>query len=330
MYNGDFSKWVNAAGAQIPIYDPTTQAINSTTGVVTRTPFANNQIPQTLIAPDATKALGVFASGRRPIAPNNGAAPGTLGLRHQQLPDHLRLPGQPDQQVEHQGRPHLLRQGPHLRLLRLRSRKDGPGSAGPATLPGNYTNYNDLTQSSDVFRMSWDHTFGPTKYNHFYAGGNNWRQNHNPPQEYIGNWKRQVLPAQRAGLQREPGQLHLQQRLRRLGRPGQQRLGKHRLRLQRRFHLGQGHAHLQGRRHVPADALQRLRPPVRLRLRRASTSRKPDAAAIPTSPPPAAIRSPPCCSGYADSGSSIPSASSASSSLTSPATCRTTGASAGN
>ncbi len=37
--------------------------------------------------------------------------------------------------------------------------------------------------------MSWDHTFGPTKFNHFYAGGNNWRQNHESPQEYIGNWK---------------------------------------------------------------------------------------------------------------------------------------------
>ena len=29
----------------------------------------------------------------------------------------------------------------------------------------------------------------PTKFNHFYAGGNNWRQDHKPPQEYIGNWK---------------------------------------------------------------------------------------------------------------------------------------------
>ncbi len=46
-----------------------------------------------------------------------------------------------------------------------------------------------------MFRFSWDRTFGPTKLNHFYAGGNNWRQDHNPPQEYIGNWKRQVLPA---------------------------------------------------------------------------------------------------------------------------------------
>ena len=78
MYKGDFSKWVNAAGAQIPIYDPTTQAI-SNNGTVTRTPFANNQIPQALIAPEASKALGVFASGGGgQLAPNNGAAPGTL------------------------------------------------------------------------------------------------------------------------------------------------------------------------------------------------------------------------------------------------------------
>ncbi len=37
MYNGDFSKWVDAAGAVIPIYDPTSQQINATTGAVTRT-----------------------------------------------------------------------------------------------------------------------------------------------------------------------------------------------------------------------------------------------------------------------------------------------------
>ena len=63
------------------------------------------------------------------------------------------------------------------------------GPDGPATLPGNYTNYNDLRQYSDVVRFSWDWTFSPTQLNHFFAGGNNWRQNHNPPQEYTGNWQ---------------------------------------------------------------------------------------------------------------------------------------------
>jgi hypothetical protein len=64
-----------------------------------------------------------------------------------------------------------------------------PGPDGPATLPGLYTNYNDLTQGTDVLRFSWDWTFSPTKLNHFYAGGNNWVQDHKPPQEYIGGWK---------------------------------------------------------------------------------------------------------------------------------------------
>ena len=30
MYNGDFSKWVNAAGTLIPIYDPATTKADST------------------------------------------------------------------------------------------------------------------------------------------------------------------------------------------------------------------------------------------------------------------------------------------------------------
>jgi hypothetical protein len=189
MYKGDFSKWVNAAGAQIPIYDPTTQVISST-GAVTRTPFANNQIPQALIAPEASKALGVFASGTGgQLAPNNGAAPGTLAYVTN---NYLVTAGS---QVNPINKWSI--KGDHLFSAKDRisgyygydREKTVPGPAGPSTLPGNYTNYNDLTQYSDVFRMSWDHTFGPTKYNHFYAGGNNWRQNHNPPQEYVGNWK---------------------------------------------------------------------------------------------------------------------------------------------
>ena len=100
-------------------------------------------------------------------------------------------------------------------------------------------NYNDLQQKSDVFRMSWDWTISPTKLNHFYAGGNNWRQDHKPPQEYIGNWKRQILPGQRAGLQRQPGAAEFE-RLRIVGRTGRQRFGKHHIRVQRRLHLDQG------------------------------------------------------------------------------------------
>jgi hypothetical protein len=63
------------------------------------------------------------------------------------------------------------------------------GPDGPPTLPGLFSNYNDLIQYSDVVRFSWTWSLSPTKINYFYAGGNNWRQDHKPPQEYIGNWQ---------------------------------------------------------------------------------------------------------------------------------------------
>ena len=189
MYKGDFSKWVNASGTMIPIYDPTTQ-VTAADGTVTRTPFAGNQIPQSLIDPTAVKALGVFASGPGgQLTPNNGAAPGTLAYVNNNF---LVTQGSQINPINK-----FSIKGDHIFSVKDRisgyygydREKIVPGPAGPSTLPGYYTNYNDLTQYTDVFRMSWDHTFGPTKFNHFYAGGNNWRQNHNPPQEYLGNWK---------------------------------------------------------------------------------------------------------------------------------------------
>jgi Carboxypeptidase regulatory-like domain len=188
MYKGDFSKWVNAAGQQIPIYDPTTQVVNSD-GTVTRTPFANNQIPQALIDPSATKALGVFASGGGQLLPNNGAAPGTVAYVNNNYVVSNGSQVNPINKFSIKG-DHIF--STHDRISGYYGydrEKTVPGADGPSTLPGYYTNYNDLTQYSDVFRFSWDHTFGASRFNHFYAGGNNWQQNHNPPQEYIGNWK---------------------------------------------------------------------------------------------------------------------------------------------
>ena len=66
---------------------------------------------------------------------------------------------------------------------------------GPKTLPGNYSNYNDLQRLSDVVRFSWDWTISSNKLNHFYSGGNNWRENHDPPQATIKSgtsWKDKV------------------------------------------------------------------------------------------------------------------------------------------
>jgi Carboxypeptidase regulatory-like domain len=188
MYNGDFSKWVDASGKQIPIYDPTTQTTGAN-GVVTRTPFPNNQIPKNLFDPLAVKALSVFQAGAGPLMPNTGAAPGTVGYVNNNYNVASGSQVSPINKLSIKG-DHIFSERDRISGYYGYDRESlVPGPDGPSTLPGLYTNYNDLRQDSDVVRFSWDHTFSPTKFNHFYAGGNNWRQNHNPPQEYIGNWK---------------------------------------------------------------------------------------------------------------------------------------------
>src|SRR5215813_12003127 len=57
MYDGDFRNWVDAQGARIPIYDPTSQT-TAANGTVTRQVFANNVVPKTLFDPVVQKAIG--------------------------------------------------------------------------------------------------------------------------------------------------------------------------------------------------------------------------------------------------------------------------------
>jgi hypothetical protein len=181
MYNGDFSNWVTSTGKQIPIYDPTT-------GAATRTQFPGNKIPVSMFNATAIQALKVFqASGT--LTPNTGAAPGTAAYVNNNYIIANGSQVQPVNKVSIKG-DHLFNEKQRISGYYGYDRESiVAGPDGPATLPGLYSNYNDLHQSSDVIRFSWDWTFGPTKFNHFYAGGNNWRQDHKPPQEYVGNWQ---------------------------------------------------------------------------------------------------------------------------------------------
>ncbi len=187
MYNGDFSNWVTKAGAVIPIYDPTTQIVNAN-GTATRTVYPGNQVPKSEFSPAAMKALGVF-QGSGNLTPNTGAAPGTVGYVSN---NYLETGGTQIYPVNK-----WSIKGDHA--FNDKQRISGYfgddhehqtyGPDGPPTLPGLYSNYNDLLQWSYVARMSWDWTMSPNKLNHFYAGGNDWNQDHKPPQEYIGNWQ---------------------------------------------------------------------------------------------------------------------------------------------
>jgi hypothetical protein len=185
MYNGDFSNWVDANGRQIPIYDPTSQ-VTSAAGVTSRTQFPGNKIPQSKFNGMAMQALSVFGS---PLTPTTGAAPGTVGYVTNNYSVTNGTNVQPVNKWSIKG-DHIFNEKHRISGYYGYDRESQvPGPDGPSTLPGNYTNYNDLQQASDVVRFSWDWTLGATKFNHFYAGGNNWRQNHNPPQSYVGNWK---------------------------------------------------------------------------------------------------------------------------------------------
>lgn len=188
MYNGDFSKWVDAKGNQIPIYDPTTQ-VTGANGVVTRTQFANNVIPKNLFNSASLQALAVFqASGT--LVPNAPTAiPGTVGYVSNNYIIGSGTNVQPVNKRSIKGE-HVFSEKQRIAGYYGFDRESvTPGPEGPPTLPGLYTNYNDLQQATDVVRFSWDWGFSPTKLNHFYAGGNNWRQDHKPPQEYINGWK---------------------------------------------------------------------------------------------------------------------------------------------
>ncbi|MBV8818719.1 MAG: TonB-dependent receptor, partial [Acidobacteriaceae bacterium] len=187
MYNGDFSKWVDSKGNVIPIYDPTSQVTNPD-GTVTRLQFPNNQVPKSLFSATSLKALSVFETSGM-LTPNTGAAPGTAGYVNN---NYIIANGTNQQPIDKRSikGDHVFNEKQRISGYYGYDRESTiPGPDGPPTLPGLYTNYNDLQQASDVVRFSWDWAFSPTKLNHFYAGGNNWRQNHNPPQEYIGNWK---------------------------------------------------------------------------------------------------------------------------------------------
>ena len=167
---GDFSSYRDSAGALIPIFDPATTAADGT-----RTPFAGNIIPANRFSSVAKNVMPLVPKPDFPGYFNN-----FLNRTANPIKDYSwSLKGD-----------HIFNDKHRISCYYGYDREATvPGPDGPATLPGLYTNYNDLRQQSDVLRFSWDWTLSPTKLNHFYTGGNNWRQNHNPPQEYIGNWK---------------------------------------------------------------------------------------------------------------------------------------------
>ena len=176
-----------------PIYNPTTQT-TAADGTVTRTVFPGNIVPKNLFDPTVVKALAAFRGGRTPL-PNNGAAPGTLNYV---VNNYLITSGteiRPNTKISVKGDHNFSARSRISGYWGYNRSSQKPGANGPAGLPDFFVNYNDLKRNSDVFRGTWDFAISPTVFNHFYGGGNNWKENHDPPQATVVSgihWKDKV------------------------------------------------------------------------------------------------------------------------------------------
>ncbi len=195
MWNGNFSNWVNSSGKLIPIYDPsTTQLVN---GSYTRTPFPNNQIPVADFDPVA-KAIVNYV---QPLAQPNvaGLIPGTSAyVRNNAI--SFGTAQNPDNKYSIKG-DQVLTSKQKLAFLFNRTREYDTGCGNstctlPFPLSGN-PGYN----RSDVYRLSYDYTLTPTLLNRFYAGGNNWSQNHGAYTTFSGTPLATGIPTQSVGWQ---------------------------------------------------------------------------------------------------------------------------------
>src|SRR2546425_296672 len=172
FFTGDLRNWVNSSGKMIQVYDPaSTQLVN---GAYQRTPFANNQIPQSQFDPVSKAIMGFVQPLAKPNVP--GLVPGTSGyVRNNavsygtsQFPNN-KYSIKADQVITSKQRIGFL-------FSRTREQDLGGGNSTP-TLPIPLSG-NPRHNRADVYRMSYDYTLSPTWLNAAYARGNNWRQNH--------------------------------------------------------------------------------------------------------------------------------------------------------
>jgi len=172
FFTGDLHNWVDRNNKMIQVYDPATTTLVGS--AYQRTPFPNNQIPQSQID---TVSKAIMAYAQPLVKPNvPGIVPGTYGyVRNNaisygtnQYPNN-KYSIKADQVLTSKQKIAFL-------FGRTREKDLGGGNATP-TLPIPLSGNPGYNQS-DIYRISHDYTLSPTWLNRFYAGGNNWRQNH--------------------------------------------------------------------------------------------------------------------------------------------------------
>jgi hypothetical protein len=168
MYNGDFSKWVDASGRLIPIYDPATTRPNPNGTGFIRDQFPGNIIPQNRISPFSRQVMQFGQA----VVPNRGAVPGTSAyvrnnyivnggvILNPQTKWSLKL----DQNI---GANHHIS---YFQNITNYSQKIGAN--GPPGLPVPLWNGQVQVFNTSAYRMNYDWTISSRAVNNFSIGGN--------------------------------------------------------------------------------------------------------------------------------------------------------------
>ena len=185
MYQGNFSNWVNNKNQVIPIYNPLTTASSPSGSGFVRTVFPGNIIPQSMFS-QVSQTILPYAQG---VAPNRvGIVPGTFGYVNN---NYLSNGGDSESPTDKGSVKvdHNLTSSHHFAFFYNRTRNNQtPGPAGPSGLPEPLYNGQVTQYDAALYRLSYDWTISPTKFNHFSFGDNKFSKNSYSP-NVGGSWK---------------------------------------------------------------------------------------------------------------------------------------------
>ncbi len=168
MYNGDFSKWVDANGRLIPIYDPATTRPNPNGTGFIRDPFPNNIIPQNRFSAFSRQVMKFGQA----VQPNLGALPGTSGYvrNNYRVTSGTILNPQTKWSLKLD---HNLSTNHHLGFfMNITNFRQQVGQSGPPGLPQPLWTGQVQIFDTSAYRLSYDWTVSSRALNHLSVGGN--------------------------------------------------------------------------------------------------------------------------------------------------------------
>jgi hypothetical protein len=168
MYNGDFSKWVDANGRQIPIYDPATTRPNPNGAGFIRDLFPGNIIPQNRISPFSRQVMKFAQS----VTPNRGAQVGSSDYVRNNFISTSGTTLSPQTKGSLK-LDHTIASKHHISFfMNVTNFSVEVGGAGPPGLPLPLWTGQEQIFNTSAYRMNYDWTISPRAINNFSIGGN--------------------------------------------------------------------------------------------------------------------------------------------------------------